>query len=141
MVFRRLFGLISWSFLPFDSKVGTGWFCRPNALALEALAAAPSCLAETRKSRGRAGRIHRTIQVAPLALDPDVGSSTRNSGQENHIRFKLAPLGTDRKSMGRASSEHLSSQLIRSSLQSCNTTGAGPILLHRLILCMFGIEV
>jgi hypothetical protein len=33
------------------------------------------CIAFGRKEKveGRAGRIHRTIQIAPLALDPDVG--------------------------------------------------------------------
>ena len=52
---------------------GTGWFCRPNALARKRFAAAASCLALEEKVEGRAGRIHRAIQVAPLALDPDVG--------------------------------------------------------------------
>src|SRR5271165_3991431 len=52
---------------------GTGWFCRPNALALEALCCGRVLLGREEKVEGRAGRIHRTIQVAPLALDPDVG--------------------------------------------------------------------
>ena len=32
-------------------------------------------LGREEKVEGRAGRIHRTLQVAPLALDPDVGQS------------------------------------------------------------------
>ena len=41
--------------------------------------------------------------------------------KQDHLGFKLAPLGTVRKSIGHGTSEHLSSPLIRSSLQSCNT--------------------
>ena len=40
-----------------------------------ALLSAASCLAPEEKVEGCAGRIHRTIEVAPLALDPDVGPS------------------------------------------------------------------
>jgi hypothetical protein len=39
----------------------------------EALCCGRVLLGREEKVEGRAGRIHRTIQVAPLALDPDVG--------------------------------------------------------------------
>jgi hypothetical protein len=39
----------------------------------EALCRGRVLLGREEKVEGRAGRIHRTIQVAPLALDPDVG--------------------------------------------------------------------
>ena len=39
----------------------------------EALCCSRVLLGREEKVEGRAGRIHRTIQVAPLASDPDVG--------------------------------------------------------------------
>jgi hypothetical protein len=52
---------------------GCGWFAPLKALALKTLGRC--CVAPGRKKEveGGAGRIHRTIQEAPLALDPDVG--------------------------------------------------------------------
>jgi hypothetical protein len=52
---------------------GTGWFCRPQSFVQEALCCGRVLLGREEKVEGGAGRILRTIQVAPLALDPDVG--------------------------------------------------------------------
>src|ERR1700680_4028198 len=52
---------------------GTGWFCRPNALARKRFAAAASRLAERRKSRVAPEESTAPYRLAPLALDPDVG--------------------------------------------------------------------
>ena len=47
-----------------------GMVLPPQRFGQEAL-----CCGREEKVEGRAGRIHRTLQVAPLALDPDVGQS------------------------------------------------------------------
>src|SRR5271165_7428923 len=50
-----------------------GMVLPPQRFAQEALCCSRVLLGREEKVEGRARRIHRTIQVAPLALDPDVG--------------------------------------------------------------------
>jgi hypothetical protein len=47
--------------------------CSAERFGKKALCCGRVLLGREEKVEGRAGRIHRSIQVAPLALDPDVG--------------------------------------------------------------------
>src|SRR5580692_2877536 len=51
---------------------GTGWVPPSQRFGQKALCRGRVLLGREEKVEGRAGRIHRTIKVAPFALDPDV---------------------------------------------------------------------
>jgi hypothetical protein len=51
----------------------------------EALRCGRVLLGREEKVEGHAGRIHRTIQVAPLALDPDVGLVDRGMANPENL--------------------------------------------------------
>src|SRR5271166_935779 len=51
---------------------GAGWFAPPSAFARKRLAATASCLSREEKIQGRSARVHRPVEVTPLAFHPDV---------------------------------------------------------------------
>src|ERR1700757_5341964 len=68
---------------------GVGWFALPSALARKRLAAAASCLAERRKSRGvRAPLGEQLLHVTVGKREAQVPADR----EQDHLRFKLAPL-------------------------------------------------